>query len=115
MKFQGKVVIVTGVSGDGQIGQWIAQAFAKEGARLAISARREDKLTARAREIKELGAEVLAVPGDLSEEAAAEDSSLRCAVIKMAQCRFLPSRTVTIKLSEFDYPFTEPAIKPRTK
>ena len=40
MKFQGKVAIVTGVSSDGQIGQAVAQAFAKEGARLAISARR---------------------------------------------------------------------------
>jgi NAD(P)-dependent dehydrogenase (short-subunit alcohol dehydrogenase family) len=73
MKFQGKVAIVTGVSGDGQIGQAIAQAFAKEGARLAISARREEKLTARANEIKELGGEVLAIPGDLTDESAADD------------------------------------------
>lgn len=73
MKFQGKVVIVTGVSGDGQIGQWIAQAFAKEGARLAIAARREEKLTARASEIKALGAEVLAIPGDLTDEPAVDD------------------------------------------
>jgi NAD(P)-dependent dehydrogenase (short-subunit alcohol dehydrogenase family) len=73
MKFQGKVAIVTGVSGDGQIGQAIAQAFAKEGARLAISARREEKLTARANEIRELGGEVLAIPGDLTDESAAED------------------------------------------
>jgi NAD(P)-dependent dehydrogenase (short-subunit alcohol dehydrogenase family) len=72
MKFQGKVVIVTGVSSDGQIGQAIAQAFAKEGARLAISARRAEKLTARADEIKALGAEVLAVPCDLTNEAAVE-------------------------------------------
>jgi NAD(P)-dependent dehydrogenase (short-subunit alcohol dehydrogenase family) len=73
MKFQGKVAIVTGVSGDGQIGQAIAQAFAKEGARLAISARREEKLTARANEIRELGGEVLAIPGDLTDESAADD------------------------------------------
>jgi NAD(P)-dependent dehydrogenase (short-subunit alcohol dehydrogenase family) len=35
MNFQGKVAIVTVASGDWQIGQAIAQAFAKEGARLA--------------------------------------------------------------------------------
>lgn len=68
MQFQGKVAIVTGVSGDGQIGQAVAQAFAKEGARLAIAARREEKLTARANEIKALGAEVLAIPCDLTNE-----------------------------------------------
>ena len=73
MKFQGKVAIVTGVSSDGQIGQAVAQAFAKEGARLAISARREEKLTTRADEIKALGAEVLAIPCDLTDESAVND------------------------------------------
>jgi NAD(P)-dependent dehydrogenase (short-subunit alcohol dehydrogenase family) len=73
MEFQGKVAIVTGVSSDGQIGQAVAQAFAKEGARLAISARREEKLTARANEIKTLGAEVIAIPCDLTDEAAVND------------------------------------------
>jgi NAD(P)-dependent dehydrogenase (short-subunit alcohol dehydrogenase family) len=73
MKFQGKIAIVTGVSSDGQIGQAVAQAFAKEGARLAISARREEKLTARANEIKTLGAEVIAIPCDLTDESAVND------------------------------------------
>jgi NAD(P)-dependent dehydrogenase (short-subunit alcohol dehydrogenase family) len=70
MEFQGKVAIVTGVSGDGQIGQAVAQAFANKGARLAISARREEKLIARANEIKALGAEVLAIPSDQTNEGA---------------------------------------------
>jgi NAD(P)-dependent dehydrogenase (short-subunit alcohol dehydrogenase family) len=73
MKFQGKVAIVTGVSSDGQVGQAVAQAFAREGARLAISARRAEKVAARAEEIKALGADVLAVPCDLTNEAAVED------------------------------------------
>jgi NAD(P)-dependent dehydrogenase (short-subunit alcohol dehydrogenase family) len=69
MKLEGKVAIITGVSGDGQIGQALAQAFAKEGARLVLVARRVDKLTARADEVKALGAEVLAVSVDLTNEA----------------------------------------------
>ncbi len=47
MDFQDKVVIVTGVSSDGQIGQAVAQAFAGQGAKLVISARRAEKLNAR--------------------------------------------------------------------
>jgi len=68
MEFQDKVVIVTGVSADGQIGQAVAQAFAVQGAKLVISARRAEKLTSRAEEIKALGAEVLAIPADLTNE-----------------------------------------------
>ena len=71
MKLQGKVAIVTGVSGDGQIGQAVAQAFAKEGAKLVLVARRAEKLNARADEIKALSAEVLAIPADLTNEAEA--------------------------------------------
>lgn len=73
MEFQGKVAIVTGVSDDGQIGQAVAQAFANKGARLAISARREEKLLARANEIKALGANVLAIPTDLTNEGTADN------------------------------------------
>ena len=69
MEFQNKVVIVTGVSADGQIGQAVAQAFAVQGAKLAITARGAEKLSARAEEIKMLGAEVLAIPADLTNEA----------------------------------------------
>ena len=68
MEFQDKVVIVTGVSADGQIGQAVAQAFARQGAKLVISARKGEKLTARAEEIKALGAGVLAIPADLTNE-----------------------------------------------
>lgn len=69
MKLQGKVAIITGVSGDGQIGQALAQAFAKEGAKLVLVARRAEKVAARADEVKTLGAEVLAVAADLTNEA----------------------------------------------
>ena len=69
MKLQGKVAIITGVSGDGQNGQAVAQAFAREGAKLVLVARRAEKLNARADEIKTLNAEVLAIPADLTNEA----------------------------------------------
>jgi NAD(P)-dependent dehydrogenase (short-subunit alcohol dehydrogenase family) len=68
MKFQDKVVIVTGVSGAGQIGQAVAEAYAREGANLVISARRAEKVEARAAEIEALGAKVLPVAADLSKE-----------------------------------------------
>jgi NAD(P)-dependent dehydrogenase (short-subunit alcohol dehydrogenase family) len=69
MRLQGKVAIITGVSGDGQNGQAVAQAFAREGARLVLVARRAEKLNARAEEIKALNAEVVAIPADLTNEA----------------------------------------------
>jgi short-subunit dehydrogenase len=55
---EGKVAIVTGVSGDGQVGQAVAKALAENGARLAICARSKDKVDARAKELREAGAGV---------------------------------------------------------
>ena len=52
MRLQGKVAIVTGVSADGQIGQAVAQAFARKGAKLVLVARRAGKLAERAQEIE---------------------------------------------------------------
>ncbi len=69
MKLQGKVAIITGVSGDGQNGQAVAQSFVREGAKLVLVARRAEKLNARADEINALNAEVLAIPADLTNEA----------------------------------------------
>lgn len=68
MRLQGKVAIITGVSGDGQVGQAVAQTFAREGARLVLVARNAENLKARAEEVQALGAEVLAVPTDLTRE-----------------------------------------------
>ncbi len=73
MKLQDKVAIITGVSGEGQVGQAVAQAFAKEGAKLVLVARRAEKLNARADEVKALGAEVLAIPTDLTDEDEVKD------------------------------------------
>lgn len=73
MILKDKVAIITGVSGDGQVGQAVAQAFAKEGARLVLVSRRAEKVQARAEEVKELGAEVLPVAADLTNETEVND------------------------------------------
>ena len=44
---EGKVAIVTGVSGDGQVGQAVAKALAESGAQLAICARGQRNVEAR--------------------------------------------------------------------
>ena len=66
---EGKVAIVTGVSGGGQIGQAVAKALAESGAALAICARTQGNVEARAQELRQTGARVLAVPGSLTDEA----------------------------------------------
>jgi len=63
---KGKVVVVGGASKG--IGKATALVFAREGAKVAISARDPDLLQGAAEEIhKETGAEVLPIPGDLSQ------------------------------------------------
>jgi NAD(P)-dependent dehydrogenase (short-subunit alcohol dehydrogenase family) len=66
---EGKVAIVTGVSGDGQVGQAVAKALAESGAHLAICARRQSNVEARAQELRQAGARVFAVSGSLTDEA----------------------------------------------
>jgi len=68
-RLHGKVAIVTGVSHDGQVGQAVARALAKEGASLAICARSKDNVVARAAELKAEGANVIPVVASLTEEA----------------------------------------------
>ncbi|MEO8806455.1 MAG: SDR family oxidoreductase [Burkholderiaceae bacterium] len=68
-KFAGKSVIVTGASAG--IGQASARALAREGARLVLSARRQDRLDSLINEVRSLGGEAIAVVGDARDEATA--------------------------------------------
>ena len=65
---EGKVAIVTGVSGDGQVGQAVAKALAQNGAQLAICARSKDKVEFKAKELREAGARVFVIAGSLTDE-----------------------------------------------
>lgn len=69
-KLEGKTAIITG--GNRGIGAGIARAFAREGCAVVLAARDAAKLEAAAREIKALGAQVLAVPTDVTDEADVE-------------------------------------------
>ena len=66
---EGKVALVTGVSHDGQIGQAVAKKLAESGAALAICARTQSNVEARAEELRQAGARVLAVAASLTDEA----------------------------------------------
>lgn len=63
-KLDGKVAIVTGASSG--LGRGVAIAFSKEGARLVICARRVEKLQQTAETCRQAGAEVLALPCDVT-------------------------------------------------
>jgi len=69
LNLKGKTAIVTG--GSRGIGSYIAKTLAAEGCRLAICARGEEQLAATAAELEAGGAEVLALPLDVTEAEAA--------------------------------------------
>jgi short-subunit dehydrogenase len=62
-----QVVIVTGASAG--IGEATTRRLARGGAKVAITARRQDRLDALARELDPTGANVLAVAGDITSDA----------------------------------------------
>lgn len=74
MRLKGKAAIITGVSGTGQAGFTLAEAFAREGADIAISSRTKSRVEQRASELrtKVQDAMVLPIAADLTTEEGAK-------------------------------------------
>ena len=75
MRLEGKAAIITGVSGAGQAGFAVAEAFAREGADIAICARNKDRVEQRAQEIRGSVENAVVVPiaADLTTEEGAKE------------------------------------------
>lgn len=77
---ENKVALVSGVSHDGQVGQAVARALVENGASLAICARQQSNVQARAAELHQVGGRVLALSADLTDESQVQkviDSTLQ--------------------------------------
>ena len=72
MRLAGKIAIVTG--GGTGIGEAIAKACAREGAKVAITGRRKDELERVVRDIERKGAQALALPGSVTNEADVQEA-----------------------------------------
>lgn len=69
-RLSGQTALVTGASSG--IGRATALAFAREGATVAVVARREERLAQLVAQIQDLGGEALACPADITDPAAVE-------------------------------------------
>jgi NAD(P)-dependent dehydrogenase (short-subunit alcohol dehydrogenase family) len=75
LNLKGKVVWVAG--GTGTLGYAVAQGFAREGAKLAVSSRRPDAVARVAKELDASGKSVLGLPVDVTEEFAVRAAATR--------------------------------------
>ena len=80
LQLTGRVALVTGASRG--IGRAIAEGLAIEGARLIIAARGAEALDETQRALEATGADVLAVPADVGDNASVE------ALVEKARARF---------------------------
>jgi NAD(P)-dependent dehydrogenase (short-subunit alcohol dehydrogenase family) len=73
MAVEQKTVFITG--GSGGLGRALAQAFARQGHRVAISARNKDKLNDAVRELSRGGGEALALPCDVTDRQQVQEAA----------------------------------------
>ena len=92
MGLQGKVAWVTGATG--AIGREIALSFAREGAKVAVSARTEEALAALVGEIKDTGGSAIAVGLDVTDAAAVKEAA--ATVISELGCIDVLATTVAV-------------------
>ena len=68
MRLETKVAIVTGASREGQVGEVVAEALAREGADVVIAARTQENIDRLAEKVRALGRRALAVKTDCTSE-----------------------------------------------
>ena len=73
--FKGKVIVLSGVGRAGQVGDFLARAFADQGGTLQLLGRNRAELDARAEELRASHASVETHACDLSDARAAEDAA----------------------------------------
>ncbi len=69
------VVVITGASAG--VGRATVRRFARDGARIALLARGEDRLAAAADEVERAGGEALVIPTDVADAEAVEAAAAR--------------------------------------
>jgi NAD(P)-dependent dehydrogenase (short-subunit alcohol dehydrogenase family) len=69
MRFRDRLIVITGVGREGQVGEAVARAFAAEGARLALVDRDAAQVEARAAAMRAAGADAAAHAADLTDAA----------------------------------------------
>lgn len=83
--FAGASVLLTGVGREGQVGEVVAEAFAREGARLILVDRTREEVAARAEALVAKGHDAVALPCDLTDDS--QLSTLAAAVDKRVSGR----------------------------
>ncbi len=68
MRFQNRVVVLTGLGGPGQLGEALARAFADDGARIVAVDRSADKLHQQVSALSNAGIQITGRAGDLADE-----------------------------------------------
>jgi NAD(P)-dependent dehydrogenase (short-subunit alcohol dehydrogenase family) len=72
VRFDDRVVVITGVGREGQVGETLASTFCEAGARVAAVDRSRDDVAARAAALSEAGLDCRAFPCDLTDSAQTE-------------------------------------------